>query len=121
MGKIIPLIPDGISNTTPLDIDDSRCDLFKQKQSTTIVLTYLLLANIYPCQGMWVSCQWLVVRRWFLLGTPVPYTSYNWLVTTSPQYGRKSDEKIQYRYWYLRYDFSKQKQGKTIVLRGLES
>ena len=35
-----------------------------------------------PIREMWASCQWLGVRRWFSLGTPVTSTSYNWLVTT---------------------------------------
>ena len=33
-------------------------------------------------RGMWGSCQWLGVRGWFLPGTLVSSTSYNWLVTT---------------------------------------
>ena len=37
----------------------------------------------------WESCQWLGGSRWFLPGTMVSSTSFNWLVTTSPQYGKK--------------------------------
>ena len=42
-------------------------------------------------RGMWECCMWLWVRRWFLPGTTVSSTCYNWLVM--PQYVRKSDEK----------------------------
>ena len=45
--------------------------------------------------AMWESCQWLGLWRWFLAGTPVSSTSYNWLVTTWPQYGRRSEENKQ--------------------------
>ena len=38
------------------------------------------------------SCEWLGVRRWFSPGPPISSTRYNWLVTTNPQHGRKSDE-----------------------------
>ena len=33
-------------------------------------------------------------------GTPVSSTTYNWLVTTSPQYGRKSDDKQKSEIWH---------------------
>ena len=46
-----------------------------------------------PTRGMLESCQWLEVRRWFFPGSLVSCTSYIWLVTTSPKYGRKRDEK----------------------------
>ena len=46
--------------------------------------------GLNPTRGMWESCQWLAVRQCFSLGF---LTSYNWLVTTWPQYGKKSDEK----------------------------
>ena len=34
----------------------------------------------------------------FSLGTPVSSTSSNWLITTQPQYGRKSDEKWNFKF-----------------------
>ena len=34
-----------------------------------------------PDPGIWVSCKWLGLRRWFSPGTPVSSTTYNWLIT----------------------------------------
>ena len=43
-------------------------------------------------RSMWESYQWPGVRWRFSLGTPVSSTSYNWLVATQMQHGRKSDK-----------------------------
>ena len=48
----------------------------------------------------------LWIRRWFSPVTLVSSTSYNWLVMTSPQYGRNNDKKneipnLKFPYIYL--------------------
>ena len=66
-----------------------------------------------PTRSMLESCQWLGVRRWFLPGTPVFSTSYNWIVTTLLQFGRKSDEKRNSKSYGLQCQIQKKHQKST--------
>ena len=61
--------------------------------SKALLLTASCLSSLFKSHlGMWKSCQWLGIRQWFSPDTPVSSTSYNWLVTTWPQYSRKKVE-----------------------------
>ena len=47
-------------------------------------------------QGMWGGCQWLGLRAWFfVIGTPISITTYNWLVTKATIWQKRRRSKLQ--------------------------
>ena len=62
---------------------NAKAILVRSKRMTPPLTARCLLPlhGFDPGLGMWESCQWLGVGRWFSPGTPLSSTTYDWLVT----------------------------------------